>query len=121
MARGDLLLNLVKAGVTGDTGTFRRTVDAIVADERGKQHNILADQIERVARTPNGNGLPAVPKPSPESGHRGRDFISEIIPRRKLKLSCQAFRDSLRKGGLAVPRWPYEQKAVSRLERMRAQ
>ena len=46
MARGDLLLNLVKAGVNGDTGTFRRTVDAIVADERGKQHNVLADQTD---------------------------------------------------------------------------
>jgi AAA+ superfamily predicted ATPase len=85
MARGNLLLNLVKAGVNGDTGTFRRTVDAIVADERGKQHNVLADQIERVARTPNGNGLPSVPKPSPEGGHRARDFVSEIIPRRKLE------------------------------------
>jgi hypothetical protein len=50
MARSDLLINLVKAGVNGDTGTFRRTVDAIVAEERGKQHNVLADQIERVAR-----------------------------------------------------------------------
>jgi replication-associated recombination protein RarA len=85
MARGDLLLNLVKAGVNGDTGTFRRTVDAIVADERGKQHNVLADQIERAARTPNGNGHPTVPRPSPEAGHRGRDFVSEIIPRRKLE------------------------------------
>jgi AAA+ superfamily predicted ATPase len=85
MARGDLLLNLVKAGVNGDTGTFRRTVDAIVADERGKQHNVLAEQIERAARTPNGNGHPNVPRPSPDAGHRGRDFVSEIIPRRKLE------------------------------------
>lgn len=85
MARGDLLLNLVKAGVNGDAGTFRRTVDAIVADERGKQHNVLADQIERIARTSNGNGLPSVPKASPEGGHRAKDFVSEIIPRRKLE------------------------------------
>ena len=85
MARGDLLLNLVKAGVNGDTGTFRRTVDAIVADERGKQHNVLADQIERVVRTPNGNALPGAPKHAPESGHRAKDFVSEIIPRRRLE------------------------------------
>jgi SpoVK/Ycf46/Vps4 family AAA+-type ATPase len=84
MARGDLLVNLVKAGSNGDSGTFRKTVDAIVADERGKQHNVLADQIERAARAPNGNGLATIAKPSPEPGHRGRDLIFEIIPRRKL-------------------------------------
>ena len=49
MARSDLLINLVKAGVTGDTGTFRRTLDAIVAEERAKQHNVVADQLEKVA------------------------------------------------------------------------
>jgi hypothetical protein len=45
MARTDLLINLVKAGVSGDTGTFRHTVDAIVAEERAKQHNVAADQL----------------------------------------------------------------------------
>jgi AAA+ superfamily predicted ATPase len=84
MARSDLLINLVKAGVNGDTGTFRRTVDAIVAEERGKQHNVLADQIERVVRTPNGNALSNAPRHSPEGSQRAKDFISEAIPRRKL-------------------------------------
>jgi SpoVK/Ycf46/Vps4 family AAA+-type ATPase len=84
MARSDLLINLVKAGVNGDTGTFRRTVDAIVAEERGKQHNVLADQIERVVRTPNGNALSNASRHAPEGSQRAKDFISEIIPRRKL-------------------------------------
>lgn len=84
MARSDLLINLVKAGVNGDTGTFRRTVDAIVAEERGKQHNVLADQIERVVKTPNGNALSLTPRHAPEGSHRAKDFISEIMPRRKL-------------------------------------
>jgi SpoVK/Ycf46/Vps4 family AAA+-type ATPase len=84
MARSDLLINLVKAGVNGDTGTFRRTVDAIVAEERGKQHNVLADQIERVVKTPNGNALSNIPRHAPEGSHRAKDFISEIMPRRKL-------------------------------------
>jgi SpoVK/Ycf46/Vps4 family AAA+-type ATPase len=84
MARSDLLINLVKAGVSGDTGTFRRTVDAIVAEERAKQHNIVADQLERVARTTNGNALANAVRHAPESGQRARDFISEIVPRRKL-------------------------------------
>jgi SpoVK/Ycf46/Vps4 family AAA+-type ATPase len=84
MARSDLLLNLVKAGVNGDTGTFRRTVDAIVAEERGKQHNVLADQIERVVRTTNGGALSTTPRHTPEGSQRTTDFISEIVPRRKL-------------------------------------
>jgi AAA+ superfamily predicted ATPase len=84
MARSDLLINLVKAGVSGDTGTFNRTVDAIVAEERAKQHNVVADQLERVVRTTNGNGPSNVIRHAPESGHRARDFISEIMPRRRL-------------------------------------
>jgi SpoVK/Ycf46/Vps4 family AAA+-type ATPase len=84
MARSDLLLNLVKAGVNGDTGTFRRTVDAIVAEERGKQHNVLADQIERVVRITNGNALSNAPRHVSEGSQRAKDFISEIMPRRKL-------------------------------------
>lgn len=84
MARSDLLINLVKAGVSGDTGTFRRTVDAIVAEERAKQHNVVADQLERVARTSNANGVPSMTRHAPENGQRPRDFISEVVPRRKL-------------------------------------
>jgi hypothetical protein len=33
MARSDLLLSLVKSGVRGDGELFRRTVEAIVAEE----------------------------------------------------------------------------------------
>jgi AAA+ superfamily predicted ATPase len=84
MARSDLLINLVKAGVSGDAGTFRRTVDAIVAEERAKQHNVVADQLERVARANNTNGVPSMTRHAPENGQRTRDFISEIMPRRKL-------------------------------------
>ncbi len=36
MARSDLLLSLVKAGIQGDRSLFRRTVDAIIAEERAK-------------------------------------------------------------------------------------
>jgi AAA+ superfamily predicted ATPase len=84
MARSDLLLNLVKAGVSGDSGTFRRTVDAIVAEERGKQHNILADQIERVVKVTNGNVVTNQSRQVAEGNQRARDFIAEVMPKRKL-------------------------------------
>lgn len=47
MARSDLLLTLVRAGRLGDRQLLKKTVDAIVAEERGKQHNILAERLEQ--------------------------------------------------------------------------
>src|SRR5277367_2051729 len=44
MARSDLLINLVKAGALGDQSLFRKTVEAVIAEERGKNHTVLADR-----------------------------------------------------------------------------
>ncbi|MBG9942795.1 ATP-binding protein [Brevibacillus formosus] len=46
MARADLLINLVTAGSSGDMKLFQRTVEALVAEERSKQHHVLADRLE---------------------------------------------------------------------------
>jgi len=45
MARADLLINLVRAGAQGDQLGFRRTVEAIVAEERERQHHVVADRL----------------------------------------------------------------------------
>ena len=45
MARADLILNLVKAGSSGDQAQFRKVVEALAADERAKHHAVLADRI----------------------------------------------------------------------------
>lgn len=45
MARSDLLINLVKAGSTGDRGLFRKALEALIAEERNKQHHVLADRL----------------------------------------------------------------------------
>lgn len=55
MARADLLLSLVGAGSSGDRALFRKVLEALIADERGKQHNVLAD---RLAAHLNSNGPP---------------------------------------------------------------
>ncbi len=47
MARSDLLINLVKAGASGDTAALRTTVEALAADERAKRHGGFADRITR--------------------------------------------------------------------------
>lgn len=49
MARSDLLLSLVKAGARGDQTLFRRSLEALVAEERAKHHGVLADRLSSSA------------------------------------------------------------------------
>ena len=84
MARSDLLISLVKAGVDGDARTVRRTVEAIVAEERAKQHNVLADRLEQLAERPAMNGATNLVRATQEPGRGAREFISEVTPRRRL-------------------------------------
>ena len=80
MARNDLLLTLVRAGVVGDRGLLCATVEALAADERAKKHHVLADKlsklIEEKRQQPHGAvGTGMLP---------GRDFIVEISPQKTL-------------------------------------
>ena len=51
MARSDLVINLVKAGMQGDVAAVRATAEAIAADERAKKHTGVADRITQMLRT----------------------------------------------------------------------
>ncbi|WP_071795136.1 AAA family ATPase [Natronohydrobacter thiooxidans] len=77
MARSDLLVSLVKAGASGDRSTLTSTVEAIVAEERAKKHNTLADRLHRA--------LQSVPVTASSELRRpnslGRDFVIETDPR----------------------------------------
>jgi SpoVK/Ycf46/Vps4 family AAA+-type ATPase len=85
MARSDLIIALVKAGSTGDKRAVRATAEAIIAEERAKQHNVLADRLFNVIQL-NGNGShPVVSSSSPSERHRGREFLAELTPRRRLE------------------------------------
>ncbi|MBZ9701964.1 MULTISPECIES: ATP-binding protein [unclassified Mesorhizobium] len=80
MARSDLLLSIVRAGAEGDQATLRASVEALVAEEKSKQHNILADRLQRVI-----NSVPAVGKlEARQPLAPGRDIILETIPQRQL-------------------------------------
>jgi len=48
MARSDLILQLVQSGGSGDLGLFKKVVEAIIADEKSKQHNIYAEKLEEL-------------------------------------------------------------------------
>ena len=84
MARSDLLVSLVKAGASGDHRLMQATVEAIIAEERSKQHNSLADKLAK-AMNGMGNGVRHIKSIPEESVHRGRDFLSEIQPQRRLE------------------------------------
>jgi len=82
MARSDLLVALVRAGAYGDQTGFRRTVEALVAEERAKKHGILASELaEAIAHVP--------PRPTalPTNGTRAstfEDLVHEVRPERRL-------------------------------------
>lgn len=46
MARGDLLIHLVRAAKEHDEPELRRTVESMIAEERNKQHHLLAERLE---------------------------------------------------------------------------
>lgn len=83
MARSDLLISLVKAGTTGDKRGFSTAAEAIIAEERAKHHDVLADRLAKAIQ-PNGNGMHHVPVAA-DRVNRGKDFIFEIAPRRRLE------------------------------------
>lgn len=53
MARADLLCDLIKYGLIHDDKRFLQTAEAACAEERDKQHTVLADRIEKIIRTAN--------------------------------------------------------------------
>lgn len=48
MANGKLLRQLMKAGTSGDVDTFRRIGEAVIREERDKQHHLLANDLENI-------------------------------------------------------------------------
>lgn len=83
MPSSDLLLTLVRAGGRGDHASFRRAVEAIIAEERSKQHHVLAEKLAaqlEMSKASSGNGTA---NGTSYSGHV-QNFIYEISPRRSL-------------------------------------
>ena len=86
MARSDLLVALVKAGATGDRHLARTSAEALIADEKAKQHTILADRLTAALRTNLNGSHPAAPAPaeSPARGPSTRDLFVDRVPQRRL-------------------------------------
>jgi len=86
MARADLLLNLIKYALSGNKPMVRKVAEAIIAEERSKNHTILADKLEAelIRNTsdftqPNNNSINRV-----QNDFRAENLITEIHPQRRV-------------------------------------
>ena len=80
MARSDLLLNLVEAERSGDRQRFLVVVESVIAEERKKQHHLVADRLEELISTV---GTSATARyQSPPVTQDG--LLLEVVPRRRL-------------------------------------
>ena len=80
MARSDLLVSLVRAGLSGDRSMLASTVEAIVAEEKSHSHHVLADRLQRALQS-----VPITTSAElrrPQAG--GRDFVIEAEARVQL-------------------------------------
>lgn len=79
MARSDLLVSLVKAGTAGDKRSFRTAAEAIIAEERAKHHDVLADRLTHLIQSngAGGNGTQTLSTASDVSS-RGKDSFQKL-------------------------------------------
>lgn len=80
MARTDLLTDLVRFGMASDKGKFQKVVEAIIAEERGKKHTVLANKLEELLHSS------YTDRPNSNSGalleQKVSNLLQEVIPDR---------------------------------------
>lgn len=81
MARSDLLISLVKATSQGDPVTYRRTLEVIIAEERAKQHHILADRSAQYL----GAEQPTKRQVHTMNHDQPSDLLYEVTPKRLIE------------------------------------
>ncbi len=85
MAGADLILNLVKAGSSGDQVQFRKAAEVLAADECAKHHTVLADRIlGNLSLNGDGSRKPGAPNVGSKGGASG-DLLFERHPSRGLE------------------------------------
>lgn len=85
MARADLLCDLIKSGISGESLSFRKAAEAICAEERAKQHEILAKRIEDILKTSSSHmRRNDPPSQSFSINGNGVNLFHEVVPERRL-------------------------------------
>lgn len=83
MARADLLVDLVRFGVTGNRARFKTAAEAIIAEERAKSHTVLAGKLEGLlhsaaAERPMTNGAAVLEQ-------KVSNLLLEVVPERSFE------------------------------------
>ncbi|MDZ7860591.1 MAG: AAA family ATPase [Candidatus Krumholzibacteriota bacterium] len=73
MARSDILISLIQSANRGDMVSFRKAVEILIAEERSKKHDILADRLANSLKNGSNNGV------SIQSKGEARDLLFESI------------------------------------------
>lgn len=105
MARADLLVDLVKYAISGNKGMVKKVSQAIIAEEREKQHSILADRLENTlaqsqreeakGNIADGRGAPfVIVDASTESyfeEHEAKRTLNSLILPPEVAYNCEQF------------------------------
>lgn len=87
MARADLLIDLIKYAVAGNKPMIRKVAEAIIAEERSKQHTILADklEVELNKNTSDTSSNSSSTSNRIQLDSKAENLITEITPQRKME------------------------------------
>ena len=87
MARADLLCELIKSGLIKDDTSFRKAAEAICAEERAKQHEILANKISELLKNKqfqNNNVSHSIPQIVNSNSIIANQLFQEKVPIKRL-------------------------------------
>ena len=89
MSNGKLLRQLIRSGAEGDPDAFRGVAKQVIAEERQKQHHLLANDLETIlygrSQTPSSPALRNLTATIPEDRERGIPLLSVHEPVRGLE------------------------------------
>ena len=89
MANGKLLRQLIRSGAEGDLEAFHGAAQRVIAEERQKQHHLLANDLEAILHgRPSARSWPAlrgVVESVPEDRERGMPLLTLREPDRRLE------------------------------------
>lgn len=82
MARADLLIKLVKAGINSDQTLFKKVVESIIAEEKSKQHHVVAQQLRELLQNQSNTITP--PQNNRLLDNKLDNFLYRIYPQKTL-------------------------------------
>jgi len=86
MARADLLIDLIKYAIMGNKPMIRKVAEAVIAEERSKQHTILADKLEAELNKSANDSTSNINSTNNriQLDSRAESLITEVSPQKKM-------------------------------------